>query len=574
LDRSSFFDNLVKLSDAPNGVAKLRRLILQLAVQGRLVGQNKKDEPATELLKRIHQERHRRLQQNGKSTQRPLPPINANELPFTLPSGWSWERLGNIGDTNVGLTYSPKDIGKTGTPVLRSNNIQNGKLDLSNLVRVDVDPPATVLVEVGDLLVCARNGSKALVGKAALIEQLTERTAFGAFMAIFRSSINEYLYYFIASPLFRKMIDDVNTTTINQITQANLRATIAPIPPFDEQKRIVAKVRELMRFCDDLEVQQQAQREGRVRLNKTVLAPLNKAASLTPEEFEQATRRLVDNFDTLYDSIDTVSKLRSTILQLAVQGKLVPQDPDDEAAAILLSKNREQTKSLTNNESSQSKVDDGPFVVPAGWKWTPLTEMGVFLGGGTPSKSNPAFWQGCIPWISPKDMKKLYVADAKDHISEHAVQETSVRKIPVGSLLMVVRGMILAHSFPVALTEAEVTINQDMKALVFQQPEISEYVLLACRGLKNLMLSKVARSSHGTCRLETSEIESFLIPLPPLQEQKRIVAKVNQLMSLCDELEAKLRQAEADGEKLMNAAVKHVLDCVRDTSKTTEEVFA
>src|SRR4029079_15695617 len=98
---------------------------------------------------------------------------------------------------------------------------------------------------------------------------------------------------------------------------------------------------------------------------------------------------------------------------------------------------------------------------------------------------NPAFWQGSIPWISPNDMKKLYIADAKDHISEDAVQQTEVRKIPVGSLLMVVRGMILAHSFPVALTCAEVTINQDMKALVFTRPEISEYVLLACRGLRD-----------------------------------------------------------------------------------------
>ncbi|HZI88240.1 MAG TPA: N-6 DNA methylase [Pyrinomonadaceae bacterium] len=253
LNLQTFFDNFAFLTDAPNGVGKLRQLILRLAIQGHLVSQDISDEPASKLIARILEERRNTAERNGMKMPSPLPPIPLDEMPFNLPKGWAWERLGNLGDTNIGLTYSPKDIDKDGVPVLRSGNIQKGKLDLSNLVRVALDPKPSVLVTVGDLLICARNGSRALVGKAAIIDRLLERTAFGAFMAVFRSRLNPYLYYFIASPLFRQMIDEVGTTTINQITQANLRSTIAPVPPFAEQERIVAKIEKLMALCDELE---------------------------------------------------------------------------------------------------------------------------------------------------------------------------------------------------------------------------------------------------------------------------------------------------------------------------------
>ena len=186
---------------------------------------------------------------------KPLPPVTEQEKPYALPQGWEWVRLGSIGYTNIGLTYKPSDVADTGIPVLRSNNIQNGKLDLSDLKRVEIQVKESVLVQECDLLICARNGSKALVGKTALITKLTEPMAFGTFMAIFRSQFNAYLLNFINSPLFRKMIDEVNTMTINQITQDNLRSTLCPLPPLPEQHRIVAKIDELMALCDSLDQQ-------------------------------------------------------------------------------------------------------------------------------------------------------------------------------------------------------------------------------------------------------------------------------------------------------------------------------
>jgi type I restriction enzyme S subunit len=244
---------LPTLTTRPDQIKTLRQTILNLAVRGKLVEQDPTDEPAVELLKRIAKEKAHRRVTGEKRKEQELKRFDNLEAPFALPSGWLWVPMGELGETNVGLTYSPNDVAKVGTPVLRSSNIQNGKLDFEDLVRVGSQPKESAMVENGDLLICARNGSRALVGKVAIIEDLPERSAFGAFMAIFRSEVNRYLYTFISSPVFRSVIDEVNTTTINQITQNNLRSTLAPLPPLAEQHRIVARVDALMALCDQLE---------------------------------------------------------------------------------------------------------------------------------------------------------------------------------------------------------------------------------------------------------------------------------------------------------------------------------
>lgn len=240
------------LLDRPEAVDALEQTILQLAVRGLLVPQDPTDEPASVLLQKIRTEKDHLIAQGKIKRDKPLAEIADEEKPFELPNSWVWVRLGDVGYTNIGLTYSPKDISDRGVPVLRSNNVQAGKLDLSDLKRVAMKVKDSVLVSEGDLLICARNGSTALVGKTAKITGLTESMAFGAFMAIFRSSVNDYVLHFINAPLFRKMISDVNTTTINQITQENLRGTLFPLPPLAEQSRIVTRVNELRSLCTDL----------------------------------------------------------------------------------------------------------------------------------------------------------------------------------------------------------------------------------------------------------------------------------------------------------------------------------
>lgn len=229
----------------------MQKSILQMAIQGKIVSQDPSEGTGEDLYNRIKTEepeeggvKHRG---KGKNVILPVP----DDVPFDIPETWKWVRLGSIGYTNIGLTYSPKDVANEGTIVLRSSNIQNGQMDYGDLVRINGDIPDNKMCKVGDILICARNGSKRLVGKAALVDK--EGMSFGAFMAIFRSICNDYVLNVINSAYFRNsLLGDTGTTTINQITQDMLKNALIPLPPLAEQKRIVSRLNELLPLCEKL----------------------------------------------------------------------------------------------------------------------------------------------------------------------------------------------------------------------------------------------------------------------------------------------------------------------------------
>lgn len=229
----------------------MKAALLQAAMQGKLTEQLPGDGDAADLLKQISKEKSQLIREGKIKKEKPLPDITPDEIPFDIPDNWRWVRLGDCGYTNIGLTYKPNNINSEGTIVLRSNNIQNGKMDYSDLVRVKMDIPENKICKIGDILICARNGSKKLVGKSAIIDR--ENMSFGAFMAIFRTHCNYYINYLIQSPYFRKsVLGDAGTTTINQLTQDMLKNFLCPLPPLAEQKRIVEKLDKLLPLCDGL----------------------------------------------------------------------------------------------------------------------------------------------------------------------------------------------------------------------------------------------------------------------------------------------------------------------------------
>lgn len=361
------------------GVKKLRELILELAVRGKLVPQDANDEPASELLKRIQINKAKLILDGIIKKDKVLELRNIDDNPFFLPESWEWVRLDDIGSTFIGLTYSPKDISDNGVPVLRSSNIQNGKIDLDDLVRVDGNIKSNLFVDVGDLLICARNGSKSLVGKTARIEVLNEPMTFGAFMAIFKSPLNEYIKVFLNSPIFRKNLDGVETTTINQITQYNLKTTLAPLPPLAEQHRIVAKVDELMALCDQLENQHTDAIAAHEKLVSYLLDALTQSKDAA--DFNESWQRIAANFDVLFTTESSIDALKQTLLQLAVMGKLVPQDPNDEPASELLKRIQAKKAELI----AEGKIK----------KSKPLAEIGSEEGlvGLTPVEKSGHFWK-------------------------------------------------------------------------------------------------------------------------------------------------------------------------------------
>ena len=263
--------------------------------------------------------------------------------------------------------------------------------------------------------------------------------------------------------------------------------------------------------------------------------------------------RLLAHYDKIFDAPHAVPRLRRFILDLAVRGKLVAQDPNDGAAVDF-------------DAAVPSEIMP-PFDVPKNWNWARLCALGAIVGGGTPSKARDDYWCGGIPWVSPKDMKIDYLSKAQMSISEAAIAGSAANIVPTRSVLFVVRGMILAHSFPVAVTRVPVSINQDMKALVLQHSEMADYVLWMLKGMKPEMLRRVRRSSHGTCRIERSDYKDFLVPVPPAVEQHRIVSnntassrKVDESMALCDRLEMSLATSNDTCYRLLDAVLHDALN--------------
>ena len=244
---------------------KLKKTVLQEAIQGKLVPQIAEEGTAQELLDQIKTEKQKLVKESKlkKSSLNDSVIFRGDDnkyyeqigkkclditeqIPFEIPSNWEWCRVRNVSNSYIGLTYKPTDIDEKGTIVLRSCNIRNGKLALDDIVRVSSSISEKLLIEENDIIICARNGSKRLVGKSALIRNLSEPMTFGAFMAICKTPIYEYMFAYLQSDLFFGQLRDVsNTTTINQLTQNKFNDFLIPIPPIREQERIAFKISQL-----------------------------------------------------------------------------------------------------------------------------------------------------------------------------------------------------------------------------------------------------------------------------------------------------------------------------------------
>ena len=332
---------------------ELKNSILQLAIRGKLVEQRPEEGTAEDLYREIQAQKAALIKAGKIKKEKPLPEITEEEKPFDIPEGWKWVRLGTIGYTNIGLTYNPKDVSADGTIVLRSSNIKDGRMDYSDIVRVKEDIPDNKMCQKGDILICARNGSKRLVGKAAIVD--SNGMSFGAFMAIFRSECNPYIYHVINSVYFRNsLLGDTGTTTINQITQDMLKNALVPLPSLAEQKRIVAKIEELLPLID---------------------------------RYEQAWTRL-EAFNKRFPS-----DMQKSLLQLAIQGKLVPQRLEEGTGEDLYRQIQAEKQSLIRSGKLKKEKplpeitdDEKPFDIPESWSWVRIEQIvyRLFAGGDKP----------------------------------------------------------------------------------------------------------------------------------------------------------------------------------------------
>jgi type I restriction enzyme S subunit len=537
-----------RISEAPDAIARLRRFILDLAVRGKLVEQDPEDEPAEELLGRILELKIRSTGKLPKSNSQMIDRLFDDE-PFAIPDSWTWVVLGQITDL---ITSGSRDWAKhysnSGAIFVRMGNLVkcDYRLRLDSIQHVS--PPAggegtRTRLEAWDVLVSITGD----VGMLGLIPEGFGEAYINQHTALARPCFllkGRYLPEFLRSDFAQNQFQEPQRGIKNSFRLSDLSAIVVPLPPLAEQQRIVAKLDELMALCDQLEAARNQRQQCRERLLAATLQRLNQPAA-DPATFRKDASFALQVLPSLTTTPAQIKQLRQTILNLAVRGELVEQDPEDEPVQGFIDETRIQLLPK--------------WPTPSSWRWVRLRDIGRLKGGGTPSKARDDFWHGDIPWVSPKDMKVDYLNGAQLSITDAAIKNSAVNLVEPQSILFVVRGMILAHSFPVAISKAPLTINQDMRALVPRQIEMSEYLLRSLKGLKPEILKKVQRSSHGTCRIEGKDYSDFPIPLPPLAEQHRIVAKVDVLMALCDQLEQQLSQADQQRRRLLEALLAEAL---------------
>lgn len=541
------------------GIKKLRELILELAVRGKLVPQDPNDEPASKLLKRIAAEKAELVKQGKIKKQKSLPEISEDEKPFELPRGWQWARLQDI------TSYIQRGKGPTydenGTVYVVSQKcVQWTGFDLTS-ARFISD---TTISKYGDERFLREHDllwNSTGTGTAGRIIELPsvafKRLVADSHVTVIRplSTLSSFLCSYISSFGIQSRIEPNHENalvsgTTNQVELSNsaVSSLPVPIPPSNEQNKIATTVQSLLSFCDQLEQQSLTSLEAHSQLVETLLSTLTD--SQNAEELAENWARISQHFDTLFTTEASIDALKQTILQLAVMGKLVPQDPTDEPASELL-KRIEQEKARLVKEGKIKKQkplppiseEEKPFELPVGWEWVRFGDIGIIRGGGTPSKNNQEYWSGSIPWVSPKDMKVDYISRTELNISVSAITNSSVHYIPINSLLFVVRGMILSHTFPVAINTKEVTINQDMKAITSNLFN-TDFLLSLMKGFSTVVLKRVERSSHGTCKLVSDKLFNLQLPVPSLDEQMRINVRVTELFSICDSLKSRLQSAQ------------------------------
>ena len=438
----------------------------------------------------------------------------ADEVPFEIPDSWEWVRLGNIFQHNTGKALnSSNHAGKLMEYITTSNLYwDHFEIDkLRSMLFTDAEIEKCTAIK-GDLLVCEGGD----IGRAAIwnfnydirIQNHIHRLR--AYLPV----CTEYFYYLFYLYKHAGWIGGKGIG-IQGLSSNALHAVLFPFPPLEEQKRIVEKIVELQPY-----------------LNR----------------YEEAS----SNAEKL--NLAFPDQLKKSILQYAVQGKLVQQDPNDEPASVLLERIRAEKEQLIKagkikrdkhesviirrdnsyyEISGKSEVcidDEIPFEIPDSWAWARLSSFGIFSSGKTPSMSNPSFWDGNIPWVSSKDMKRSIIIDSEMHIT--ALAASTMQIYPAGTLLLVARSGILKRLLPLCVLGVDSTINQDIKAFSLYDLRLSEWLYYGIKAFEPYILKELVKSVTTVESLKFDEFSQMLIPAPPLAEQKRIESAIKEAMDL------------------------------------------
>lgn len=478
---------------------QLRNSILQQAIQGKLVPQDPNDEPASVLLQHIRKEKER-LAKEGKLKKKDLEskPIEEDEIPFEIPESWEWVRLQYLctrfSTGPFGTMVHKEDyVDLEGHPLVNPTNIKNGKIVAEGIKKVS----NTKYKELGSYVLQTNDLVLARRGDLSKIAIVTEKengwlAGTGAFFMHFLDGL--FLPYFIVlySSFYCQsyLLDQSVGGTMNNLNQKLLSDFLLPLPPLVEQRRIVAKIEELMPLV---------------------------------ERYGKAQNEL----DKLNESLP--ARLRQSILQEAIQGRLVPQDATEEPASELL----KRILTTVNKTSTKKKIltkikeEDMPENIVDGWEYFYIKDVFFTTSGGTPIKGHPEYYGGDIPWVKSGELNNKYLYDSEQKITELGLKNSSAKFFPIDTVAIAMYGATIGKT---SIFKKEMTTNQAICGIFPVEGILPEYIYYFLIAKKQDFCSQAFGGAQPNISQE--KIKNTVFPLPPLSEQKRIVAKVEELFDI------------------------------------------
>ena len=515
------------------GTKKLRALILDLAIRGFLTPQNPNDETVTKSLKRITAAKNR-LFAEGVIKKQTTSEISEDEYPFNLPKGWQWVRLCEVAYSQAGFAFSSKNFNqsKIGIPLVRirdvgqsfSETFYDGIFKEEYLIDNN-----DYLISMDGIFRVARWSN----GQALLNQRVSRLIFFG----------NEHSKEFCSISLQSRLSELQGTkayTTVDHLSGRQISNALIPFPPLAEQHRIISKVDELMKICDQLELEQESNLEEHENLVSNILSILI-SASRNSLKYKEAWQRIKDNFDILFTTERSIDTLIQTIFKLAVRGKLVPQDPEDEPADSLLKKITEKKEILIEEGSlkKQKKLpaileQDQPYQIPVNWRWVRFNDA-FDIRDGTHDSPQDAIGDNTYPLVTTKDFKngKIDFTGAKRISSEDHVKICERSNVEVNDILFSMIGSI-----------GNQVIVEDPRPFSIKNVALFKYYSQELTVPKFLKIY-TEELAFGLKQKASGAVQPFIslgflrnlpFALPPTAEQHRIVAKVDELINLCHQL--------------------------------------
>ncbi|AFK68689.1 restriction endonuclease [Pseudomonas putida SJTE-1] len=554
-------DNLPLLAGAPNGIKKLRELILELAVRGKLVPQDPEDLSARTGLDASRTERAKAMLEGKIKKEKPAMEVADSEQPFELPDGWAWCRIVDTGNYINGLAFKPSDWSSTGRPIIRIQNLSGRNAEFNRTER-EVD--ASVVVNPGDILVSWSATLDTFIwrGEQGVLNQHIFRVTPSKIVSV------QYLYWLLKWAI--KVLADsehAHGLVMAHINRGPFLAQPIGLPPLTEQNKIVVKIAELMALCDRLEARQADADSAHAQLVQALLGSLTQASDAA--DFAQSWQRLAEHFHTLFTTESSIDALKQTLLQLAVMGKLVPQDSRDEPASELLKRvSEEKARLVAEGKLKKQKplgdvaISDIPFDVPDNWAWSRIGEIALNTEYGLSEKTFDL--QDGVPVLKMGDIQEGRVllggqmAVSKNteglpglYLETEDLLYNRTNSAELVGKTGVFLGQAGEYSFASYLIRirclkelfSPLYLNISMNAPGFRETQINPHLKQQC----------------GQANVNGTIMKNMLVSVPPLPEQHRIVAKVDQLMALCEQLKTRLNQALQVHEHLASALVEQAV---------------